>query len=109
MTNLFAYKLLTQEQWLAWKESGTFAGAPIDVEDGYVHLSTREQVRETAEKYFADIDPLILVMVDLVVLGRRSEVGAVARRRALPPCLRQHARERRLRPQPAAPADQRHT
>jgi uncharacterized protein (DUF952 family) len=69
MTDLFAYKLLTQDQWLAWKESGTFIGAPIDIEDGYIHLSTREQVRETAEKYFADIDPLILAMVDLVVLG----------------------------------------
>lgn len=69
MTDLFAYKLLTQDHWLAWKDSGTFTGAPVDVADGYIHLSAREQARETAEKWFADTDPLILVMVDLMALG----------------------------------------
>jgi uncharacterized protein (DUF952 family) len=69
MTDLFAYKLLTQDQWLAWKETGILTGAPVDLADGYIHLSTREQARETGEKWFADTDPLILVMVDLVALG----------------------------------------
>ncbi len=69
MTELFAYKLLTQDQWLTWKENGSFTGAPIDLQDGYIHLSAREQARETGEKYFAQTDPLILVMVDLVPLG----------------------------------------
>jgi len=69
MTDLFAYKLLTQDEWLAWKENGTFTGSPVDLADGYIHLSTREQTRETAGKWFADVDPLILVMVDLAALG----------------------------------------
>ncbi len=69
MTDLFAYKLLTEDQWKDWKESSLFTGAPVDVEDGYIHLSTREQVRETAEKWFASVDPLMLVMVDLPALG----------------------------------------
>ena len=69
MTDLFAYKLLTQAEWLGWKESGTFSGSPVDVADGYIHLSTREQTRETSRKWFADVDPLILVMVDLPALG----------------------------------------
>lgn len=69
MTDLFAYKLLTDDQWKSWKESGTFTGAPIDIADGYIHLSAREQARETGEKYFGDVDPLMLVMVDLVALG----------------------------------------
>ncbi|MBO9576241.1 MAG: DUF952 domain-containing protein [Sphingobium sp.] len=69
MTDLFAFKLLTEDQWKDWNEAGTFTGAPVDVADGYIHLSTRDQVRETAEKWFADTDPLILVMVDLPALG----------------------------------------
>lgn len=69
MTDLFAYKLLTLDQWQDWKQSGTFTGAPVDIADGYIHLSSREQARETAEKYFAGTDPLILVMVDLPALG----------------------------------------
>lgn len=69
MTDLFAYKLLTQDQWKDWKEAGTFTGAPVDLADGYIHLSTRDQARETAEKWFTDTDPLMLVMIDLPALG----------------------------------------
>lgn len=69
MTELFAFKLLRPEEWQDWRESGVFTGAPVDREDGYIHLSTREQVRETAAKWFADVDPLYLVMIDLVELG----------------------------------------
>jgi len=69
MTDLFAYKLLTQDQWLDWKATGSFTGAPVDIADGYIHMSTREQARETAEKWFAGVDPLILVMIDLPALG----------------------------------------
>ncbi len=69
MTELFAFKLLTEGQWRDWKATGDFAGAPVDLADGYIHLSARDQVRETAAKWFADVDPLILVMVDLAALG----------------------------------------
>lgn len=69
MTELFAFKLLRPDEWTEWRESGVFAGAPVDVADGYIHLSAREQVRETAAKWFADVDPLYLIMVDLAALG----------------------------------------
>jgi len=38
-----AYKVLTGEQ-LASLESGSFAGAPVDLADGYIHLSTAAQL-----------------------------------------------------------------
>jgi uncharacterized protein (DUF952 family) len=69
MNELFGYKLLTEDQWRGWKEAGTFTGAPVDLADGYIHLSARDQVRETAAKWFAQTDPLILAMVDLAALG----------------------------------------
>ena len=69
MTELFAFKLLRPEEWTEWRESGVFTGAPVDLEDGYIHLSARDQVRETAAKWFAQVDPLILVMIDLAALG----------------------------------------
>lgn len=69
MTDLFAFKLLRPEEWTQWRESGHFEGSPVDLADGYIHLSTRDQVRETAAKWFADVDPAILVMVDLAPLG----------------------------------------
>lgn len=69
MTDLFAYKILTAEQWEQFRANGSFAGAPIDLADGYIHMSTREQAAETAAKHFAGQDRLVLAMVDLAALG----------------------------------------
>jgi len=69
MTDLFAFKLLRPAEWADWRDSRLFTGAPVDVADGYIHLSVRDQVRETAAKWFADVDPAILAMIDLVALG----------------------------------------
>lgn len=69
MTELFAFKLLRPEEWTEWRESGIFHGAPVDLQDGYIHLSARDQVAETAAKWFSDVDPAFLVMVDLPPLG----------------------------------------
>lgn len=69
MTELFAYKLLTRPQWDAFRAQGAFVGAPVDLADGFIHLSARDQVVETASKHFAGQDDLVLAMVDLAALG----------------------------------------
>lgn len=69
MSELFAFKILTREQWNQWRADGDFTGAPVDIADGYIHLSAREQVVETAQKHFAGQDDLILAMIDLAALG----------------------------------------
>jgi uncharacterized protein (DUF952 family) len=48
-----AYKVLTAPQ-MADLEAGSFEGAPIDIQDGYIHLSTAAQLTETVDKHFAD-------------------------------------------------------
>lgn len=68
MPDAIAYKILTADQ-LAALEAGTFTGAPIDVADGYVHLSTAAQLRETVDRHFAGQDGLHLAAVDLAALG----------------------------------------
>lgn len=64
-----AYKILTGAQWAQWQVDGVFYGAPVDLADGYVHLSAAEQVTETANKHFAEQQGLIVVRVDLAALG----------------------------------------
>ena len=64
-----AYKVLTGEQMAALERDGTFAGAPVDVQDGYVHLSTAAQLTETVDKHFAGQDDLHVAAVDLEALG----------------------------------------
>lgn len=64
-----AYKLLLGPEMEALERDGTFAGAPIDLTDGYVHMSTAAQVDETARRYFADQPEVHVVAVDLDALG----------------------------------------
>ena len=44
--------------------AGTFAGAPVDLADGFIHFSTAEQVRETAAKHFAGARDLLLTAIE---------------------------------------------
>lgn len=57
------YKIVTAQAWAAAVETGRFDGAAVDLTDGYIHFSTREQVEETAAKHFAGQDGLLLVGV----------------------------------------------
>ncbi len=64
-----AYKVLTGEQMAALERDGRFAGAPVDLADGYIHLSTCDQLTETVDKHFAEQDDLHVAAVDLGSFG----------------------------------------
>lgn len=63
------FKIAPDILWSEAKDAGVFTGAPIDLADGYIHFSTAEQARETAEKYFQGQSNLLLVAVDGDKLG----------------------------------------
>lgn len=63
-----AYKVLTGPQLAELMAVGCFAGAPVDLADGYIHLSTEAQLVETLLKHFAGQADLWLATVDLVAL-----------------------------------------
>lgn len=64
-----AYKVLTAEQWAQFKADGVFHGAPVDLADGYIHLSAAGQLQGTLDKHFADRDGLVIAEVNLAALG----------------------------------------
>jgi uncharacterized protein (DUF952 family) len=64
-----AYKVLTGPQMAELEHAGLFKGAPIDLADGYIHLSTLAQLTETVDKHFAGQSDLHVVAVDLPALG----------------------------------------
>jgi uncharacterized protein (DUF952 family) len=64
-----AFKVLTSEQMASLEHEGSFGGAPVDLADGFIHLSTADQLAETIERHFAGQDDLHLVAVDLDALG----------------------------------------
>lgn len=58
------YKILTTDQWNTLQSAGEFAGAPIDIQDGYVHFSTEGQLQTTADKHFQGQTGLFILAVD---------------------------------------------
>ena len=70
MTPKLAYKVLTAAEMRAL-EGGTFAGASVDLADGYIHLSTADQLPATLDKHFAGQADLWLAAVDLDAQGNR--------------------------------------
>lgn len=64
-----AFKILTAEQWAGFSRDGVFDGAPVDLADGYIHLSTADQVQGTLDKHFAGQDGLVIAEVDLSSFG----------------------------------------
>jgi len=63
------YKILRAPEWEALVARGRIAGAPIDLADGFVHLSSAAQVEETAARHFAGRADLVLVALDEARLG----------------------------------------
>lgn len=66
---LSAYKIFTSSQWVQFQTDGIFHGAPVDLADGYIHLSTAEQLQGTLDKHFAGQTGLVIANVDLKFLG----------------------------------------
>ena len=69
MPDTIAYKVLPADQLDALEHEGRFAGAPVDLADGYIHLSTADQLAGTIDKHFAGQDGLQLAAIDLDALG----------------------------------------
>lgn len=63
------YKIAPRSLWQEAEAQGRFDGAPVDLGDGFIHLSALSQVRETARRHFAGQDDLVLVAVDPGALG----------------------------------------
>ena len=71
MTNLptTAFKILSRADWRTALAEGRYDGSPVDVADGYIHLSAADQLEATAAKHYAGQTELMLVEVDLTALG----------------------------------------
>lgn len=69
MTAATAFKIFTADQWAQFKADGVFHGAPVDLADGYIHLSTADQLQGTLEKHFAGHSRLVIAEIDLAAFA----------------------------------------
>jgi uncharacterized protein (DUF952 family) len=68
MTRLI-YKIVPEELWSEAERKGIFEGAPVDLQDGFIHFSTAGQLAETARRHFSGQTGLVLAAVDDGLLG----------------------------------------
>jgi len=59
------YKVLTGPQMEEFQEKRLLIGAPIDVQDGFIHFSTAGQLPETLSKHFSGQQPLWILEVSV--------------------------------------------
>ena len=65
------YKVLRPGEWREAQQRGVFAGAPVDVRDGFIHFSTQDQLEETIARHFAGERELVVLEVDAAALGEK--------------------------------------
>lgn len=63
------YKVVSRRLWAEAERAGVFRGAPIDLQDGFIHFSAAGQVVETVAKHFAGQTDLLLIEIDAATLG----------------------------------------
>ena len=59
-------KIFRAPEWAAFRESGLFAGSPDDLRDGFIHLSSGDQVDGTLAAHFSGEAGLVLAEVDVM-------------------------------------------
>ena len=60
----YIYKALTPEQWARFQTQAVFEGSPVDVADGYIHLSCAPELKATLDKWYGDDVQVILCQIE---------------------------------------------
>ncbi len=63
------YKIVSRSVWAEAVARGRFDGAAIDLQGGYIHLSTKDQAQQTATLHFRGQIDLVLVALSADALG----------------------------------------
>ena len=71
------YKLLTKADWEEAASAGVYKGAPIDLQDGFMHFSTATQAQKTLELYFAGQKGLVSLEINTADLEAACKASGV--------------------------------
>ena len=63
------YKVLTQDEWSLIENEGIFQGSEFDKNDGFIHLSTKDQALGVIDRYFQGVRPLYLAEFNTKTFG----------------------------------------
>lgn len=68
---MLVYKILRRDEWEQLKSDGQTMGSAVDIQDGFVHFSTAQQLGGTAAKHFTGETGLTLLACDGASMGER--------------------------------------
>lgn len=74
------YRLVTETEWREAVKTGIVPARDIDRRDGFIHLSTREQVFETARLHFVGVDDLLALEIALGPISAQVKFELVPKR-----------------------------
>ena len=63
------YKICPAADWHSAVAPGTYVGSPDDLRDGFIHLSTADQLAGTLARHFAAQPNLLLITLATASLG----------------------------------------
>lgn len=66
---MIAFKILKGAELAILVERGHFSGTSADLEEGFIHLSTADQIEHVLQKHYSNVGETHLVAVDLDTLG----------------------------------------
>ena len=82
--NKYVYKILTFNEWSQFKKKKYFFGSKFDVSSNFIHLSTKQQIKDTLRIYFYKSNRLVLLKF-LTILIKKKLTWEVARQGILFP------------------------
>lgn len=66
---MLIYKIFRWDECLTLLAAGVTQGAPVDLQDGFIHFSSADQLQETRDRHFADGQNLWLAAASTDSLG----------------------------------------
>lgn len=64
----YVFKIFTLQEWNEFKVKKIFKGSKLDLNSGFIHLSSLEQIKETVDIYYSKEQSIVIVklMADLM-------------------------------------------
>jgi uncharacterized protein (DUF952 family) len=64
MDTIEIYHICAEAAWKATVAAGRYEGSSLDRADGFIHCSSADTVQETANRFFAGRQDLVLLVID---------------------------------------------
>ncbi len=61
----FVYRVMLNNEWDEFKKKKKFFGNKLDIQSGFIHLSTKSQIKNTIEKYYKNEDSIIVFKINV--------------------------------------------